>query len=301
MRINLAEVDCIFISYDEDNAEQNWADLRNKCMWSERVHGVKGSDACHKAAANISSTDWFITVDADNIVNPAFFDLSVELPDTAVGVTWPALNAINGLHYGNGGLKLWKKDFVLAMRTHENSIDSKHNVEFCWSDGYYSLVDSYSTTFPNASPRQAWRAGFREGVKMTLLDGVKSQAKSATELNKHNLSRLRVWTSVGSHVENGIWTILGARQGLYLAACTSWDYTNVRDFGYLSKLWDDMSHEDPYGLANAYGFKLKDEFSFNSDIMSADVSETFALTAATQYEQLTQQIRWSQVKLSRLA
>lgn len=299
MKMNIAEVDCIFISYDEDNAEKNWADLRNKCIWAERVHGVKGSDACHKAAANASNTDWFVTVDADNIVDTRFFDLAVEMPDDAVGVTWPALNTMNGLRYGNGGLKLWKKDFVLNMRTHENSDNHKNDVEFCWSDGYYSLVDSFSETSPNGSPRQAWRAGFREGVKMTLLDGEKPKAKSAADLNKHNLARLRVWTSVGSHVENGLWAILGARMGLYMASCTNWDYVNVRDFAYLNTLWEEVN-KDGLSLLEKYSGLLSDEFGFHSDVMPPDMSETFVKAIDMQYEQVVQQIRWSHVKVTRL-
>ena len=34
--------------------------------WAKRVHGVEGSDAAHKACANLSETDRFITVDGDN-------------------------------------------------------------------------------------------------------------------------------------------------------------------------------------------------------------------------------------------
>ena len=65
MKLNLSEIDCIFLSYDEPNADKNWADLLNKAPWAKRVHGVKGSDAAHKACANLSETEHFITVDAE--------------------------------------------------------------------------------------------------------------------------------------------------------------------------------------------------------------------------------------------
>ena len=39
------------IPHDEPNAEKNYADLLKKVPWAKRVHGVKGSDAAHKAAA----------------------------------------------------------------------------------------------------------------------------------------------------------------------------------------------------------------------------------------------------------
>ena len=61
------ELDIVFLSYDEPNADKHYADLCNKLPWAKRVHGVKGSDAAHKAAAELSETEWVITVDADNI------------------------------------------------------------------------------------------------------------------------------------------------------------------------------------------------------------------------------------------
>ena len=53
-----------------------------------------------------------------------------------------------------------------------------------------------------------------------------------------NLERLYVWSTVGADVENGIWAIYGAREGMYKTMCTDWDYVNVRDFEYLNNLWN---------------------------------------------------------------
>ena len=47
---SLASLDVVFISYDEDNYEENYADLCDKVPWAKHVHGVEGSDAAHKAA-----------------------------------------------------------------------------------------------------------------------------------------------------------------------------------------------------------------------------------------------------------
>jgi len=43
---------------------------------------------------------------------------------------------------------------------------------------------------------------------------------------------------VGADVKNGIWSILGAREGCWKTNCTDWDYANVRDFDYLTNLWE---------------------------------------------------------------
>lgn len=245
MKLNLAEIDCIFLSYDEPNAEKNWADLLNKAPWAKRVDGVKGSDAAHKACARLSETEHFITVDADNIVDPAFFNLSFDtdkLPKKEhTQMSWAGRNMINNLVYGNGGLKCWTRDFVLNMRTHEDATDSNSQVDFCWQDNYVQMADCYSSTYNNASPLQAWRAGFREGVKMTLNRGVKQDLfDPKQQLGKRNYQRLLMWCSVGADVDNGLWAVYGARLGAWMTNIGDWDYLKVRDFEYLNTLFDDV-------------------------------------------------------------
>jgi hypothetical protein len=239
------ELDVIFISYDEDNCEENWADLQYNVPWAQRVHGVKGSDSAHKAAANLSTTDRFISVDGDNIVDPKFFDLEIDFDHPRLigrAVSWTAQNYINGLEYGNGGLKCWPKEYVLNMRTHENAEfnDEKNQVDFCWEDSYVQMTNQYSTTYPNGSPKQAFRAGFREGVKMSLHQGGKADSENFKKsIWWGNYKRLITWCSVGADVENGLWSMYGARLGCYMTMLTDWDYVQVRDFDYLNNLFED--------------------------------------------------------------
>jgi hypothetical protein len=241
----LSDLDVIFISYDEDNCEENWADLENKVPWAKRVHMVKGSDAAHKAAANLSETDLFISIDADNIVDPTFFDMELDFDHPKLkgkAISWAAQNNINGLEYGNGGLKLWPKQYVLDMRTHEaaDPDDERNKVDFCWEDSYVQMTNQYSVTCPNGSPRQAFRAGFREGVKMSLSQGGKvnpDEFKKAIWWG--NYKRLITWCSVGADVENGLWAMYGARLGCYMTNLTDWDYVNVRDFEWLNTFFDE--------------------------------------------------------------
>ena len=56
-KIDVTELDIFYISYDEPNCEEHWADLLNKVPWAKRVHGVKGFDKAHKTAAEQSETD----------------------------------------------------------------------------------------------------------------------------------------------------------------------------------------------------------------------------------------------------
>ncbi len=266
-KIKVIEQDIIFLSYDEPNAEKNYADLCTKVPWAKRVHGVKGSDAAHKACAALSETEYFITVDADNIIDPAFLEVEVDVDK--LGLTpdhvfsWCGKVHVNGLMYGNGGLKMWTRKFVDNMKTHENSdpTDTKGLVEFCFDDLYYQFNENYSVSYTNATPFQAWRAGFREGVKMSLNQGAKITNRN--EIWWQNYHRLLIWCSVGADVENGMFSILGAREGAALTNCTDWDYTNVRDFEYLTNYWKEhYESATPDTLAeqiNFYGKELKEK------------------------------------------
>ena len=73
--------DIIYLSYDEPNAEKNYADLLTKVPWAKRVHGIHGSDAAHKACANLSETDRFITVDGDNKVRDQFLQQEIDFDE----------------------------------------------------------------------------------------------------------------------------------------------------------------------------------------------------------------------------
>ena len=276
------ELDIVFLSYDEPNADKHYADLCNKLPWAKRVHGVKGSDAAHKAAASKSDTEWVITVDADNIVNPKFFNLDIDTSNPKIQVySWLGRNKLNGLLYGNGGLKIWKRDFILNMKTHEASESDRAQVDFCWEDGYRQFKDCYSDTDVTGSPFQAWRAGFREGVKMTLLDGVKVPPQEISErIWWHNLHRLRMWSTVGAHEENGLYAVYGARLGTWLANCTQWNYVEVRDFEILTGIWNQYGRpfEEAGGTGlieeiKSLGEKIKLELGFDYPYLDSKQSK----------------------------
>jgi hypothetical protein len=194
-----------------------------------------------KLQQNLSDTEWLITVDADNIVDTKFFDLDLDMSDPEIQVYgWCGRNKINGLRYGNGGIKIWKKEFVLNMKTHEASESDRAQVDFCWEDGYRNFPVVYSDSIITGSPFQAWRAGFREGVKMTLKDGVKVPAKELQDhIWWHNIHRLRMWSTVGAHEENGMYAMLRGSYGQWMTNCTDWNYVDVRDFEILRNIYND--------------------------------------------------------------
>ena len=239
--VSINEFDIVFLSYDEPNADENYANLLDKCPWAKRSHGVFGSDAAHKAAAAMCDTDRFITIDADNIVRSDFFNVEVDmnLVDDSDVISWAGKNGVNGLVYGNGGIKCWPKTVVMNMKTHENAPtdDPRAQVDFCWNINYVQMNNIYCDVMNNKSPLQAWRAGFREGVKMGLVDGNVVDPRDLKEkVHSKNLQRLLTWMSVGEDSENGIWAVYGARLGCYMTNIlrNDWDWKNVRDFDWLT-------------------------------------------------------------------
>ena len=252
--IDIADLDCVYLTYDEPQREEFWVQIRNMIPWAQRVDGVKGSDAAHKAAAEASGTERFILIDGDNIPNPEFFNATLQFPDDAwesAVFRWRARNHINGLMYGNGGLSSWTRTFVRNMRTHENTDgQAETEVEFCFDPMYWAMHDCYSTTYPNGSAFHAWRAGFREGVKMCLNKGTKpSLSEFQQRVHHRNLDHLTIWHNVGRDVEHGIWAIAGSRMGTYMTMLTSWDYRQVQDFDALSDLWKTVQDHDPETVA----------------------------------------------------
>jgi len=263
--LTIADYDVVFLSYDEPNADANWEDLLTKVPHAKRVHGIKGSDSAHKFVAQLATTDRVVIIDADNLVNKTFFNQVIELdgsvdPKECV-LSWPSYNIINGLQYGNGGIKCWPRQLILDIRTHENAEDDDPatQVDFCWHVNYVSVEECFSEIHNNASPLQAWRAGFREGVKMSLDRG--SKVTDISHLWDGNLKRLGVWMMAGMDVPNGEWAILGARQGCYLTNFTDWDPINVRDFEYLNNYWKEtfnhLNKEEIHSMIDAYGHLLE--------------------------------------------
>ena len=247
MILKISDIDFVFLSFDEPNADKNFADLKKKVPWAKRVHGVAGFDSAHKKAGEISETQRFITIDADTQIDEEFLSMLVDFNslgiDDTYTLSWCGKIDLNGLQYGNGSLKCWTKEFVKEMKTHENHDGKNKNViEFCHNPKYFQFNENFSTSFINGSAYQAWRAGFREGVKMSLDKNNKLQnLKDGWWLN---YQRLLVWMSVGADVEYGIQAIHGARLGCYLTSCTDWDFTKANNYRFFQQYWKFEMHDN---------------------------------------------------------
>jgi hypothetical protein len=278
MKHRLDSFDFIFLSYDEPNAEILYSHATNLIPWVKRVHGVKGFDSAHLACADSSDTDFFVTIDGDNEIYPNFLDIDIDIKENHAdhAWTWAGRNSVNGLVYGNGGLKLWSKAFVKSMKSHENAEDPRKAVEFCWDNKYHEVQGCYSTSHINASEYQAWRSGFREGVKMCLERGaVVSIADFHKKIWYGNINRLCIWCSIGSDVENGLWAMYGARLGVYHTMIENNDHTAISNYETMQDLWKSVKDNDPATECARLEPILKSKIGLDICMMRPDESKFF--------------------------
>lgn len=211
--------DVFYVCYDEPNRFENWSQIKGYVPKARKVEGVIGFDNALKTCARLSRTSHFFVVDGDNqwIGNKLQSPLPFRSFDEHWVLSWSSLNPANGLCYGNGGLKLWPQQVALEIKSHENATDKSDQTDYCFLADYYLVDDHVTQTLVHRTPLQAFRAGFREGVKMSLSWGLQvelSDENFDSELGWQNRERLKVWCEVGSDVANGDWGILGARFGL---------------------------------------------------------------------------------------
>ncbi len=188
--------DVCFVSYDEPNADENFERLLLFAPQAKRIHGIKGIANAYAKAAQLSDAPHLFFVDADNWIFDGFdFKLPEGMPPDVC--LWKAKNAVNGIMWFNGAIKLLSRQSLL-------SINPKAVDFFLSLNGTHKIVNRVaSETRFNASPFQSWRTGFRECAKLA---GGLIRHPQVDEL-------LRTWTTLGSETLNGTWCILGARQG----------------------------------------------------------------------------------------
>ncbi len=212
--------DIVFISYNEPNADENFANLIDRFPRAKRVHGVKGIHQAHIAAAKLATTPMFWVVDGDAIVEDDFqFDLLLPKHDTDIVHVWLSKNPINGLTYGYGGVKLLPKNLTINMEM--TSVDMTMAI----SKKFKVIKEVSNLTVFNTDPFNTWKSAFRECVKLASRP-VDSGYQEETE------DRLITWCSVGSDKLYGEYSIAGARAG------KQYGLLNIADANQLRKIND---------------------------------------------------------------
>lgn len=193
------QLDVIFISYQEPNAEENFQRLLSKAPWAKRVNDVKGIFEAHLAAAKLSQTDIFYVVDGDAWIADKFdFDYHPGIFDLGCTYVWNSINPVNGLKYGYGGIKLFNKHHILNS-TGWNDLDMTTTIT-----AKLKVINAISNeTRFNADEFSTWRSAFRECVKLSYNHDLDSSSKE-------HKKRLEVWKTVGQDKEHGKYAIDGA-------------------------------------------------------------------------------------------
>jgi hypothetical protein len=236
------ELSVVFLCYDEPKRDEFFIHLNEQVQHAIKVEGIKGIDNAHKAAAEAATTERFILVDGDALVDPAFWDVSARIPtqyQSMGGWSFTAKNIINDTTYGPGGVKVFTREFLRSMKTHENSDSPNTSFEFCWQEGYSHFSSVWSTTYINQSPLQAFRSGFREVTKLLC---PKCQYTLFEDLPYYTQRKIVQWITLGADVENGSECIKGARSAAMLLTLNKVDPTIVNDYEALEYLFNEYDH-----------------------------------------------------------
>ena len=217
--------DIVLISYQEPNAEQNWESLKLRVPTAKRVHGVKGIHNAHISAAKKCFTKMFWIVDGDAIVLDEFdFNYEVDKWNLDTVHVWRSRNPINGLEYGNGGIKLFPRKLTINMDT--TTTDMTTSI----SDKFKAVQQVSNINAFNTDPFSTWKSAFRECVKLESKVINRQKSEETDE-------RLKVWTTVGSDKPFGEYAIKGARAGVLFGAKGD-NLHLINDFNWLREVFD---------------------------------------------------------------
>jgi hypothetical protein len=156
------QLDVVFISYDEPDAEANWARVLEKAPHAKRVDKVKGIFAAHCCAAELATTDMFYVVDGDAwLVDDWTFDFQPTVWNRHCAYVWCSRNPVNDLVYGYGGVKLFPRQKLIDAWLWQG-LDMTTEV---MKDITIMPKISNETRF-NTDEFSTWRSAFRECVKL---------------------------------------------------------------------------------------------------------------------------------------
>lgn len=228
------ELDIVFLSYREPQKEQFWPELKSLVPWARRVDGVSGFLNAFRRCAEVTQTEHFLMIDGDTRLLDSF-EPDMELPalDQESVLTWASRNAINGLVYGNGCLKLWPKRRLLEMTSDDGF--RRASGYFIEDIRYVRQPGVFSETSPNGSQEQAFTYGFREALRFCVEGNLRQKPAhvDAREFlaGKHRM--LQIICGVGSDVVNGIWANIGAVEAVryYLGGGV---HSVIGDYDWLS-------------------------------------------------------------------
>ena len=197
----ITQLDVIFISYNEPNAEKNWLRVLEKSPKAFRINGIKGIVNAHKCAAELATTDMFYVVDGDAYLTDEWsFAYQPSIFDRDCVHVWRSINPVNGLEYGYGGVKLLPRQ--LTLNVDPNCVDMTTSI----SSRFKPMNKISNVTAFNTDEFNTFRSAFRECTKL-------SSNILKRQLTRESSKRLDIWCTVGRDNPFGDWSIAGALAG----------------------------------------------------------------------------------------
>lgn len=194
--------DLVYLTYDENKAEDNFQKLLKKYPKLKRLHRVKGLSRAFRNVADMVESDYYVLIDGDNIVLDDFDLYSIPVPPKNEMFFYMTKNAVNDLVYGYGGIKSCPTENFRRIK--DDKIDPIASGGIIKAVGIKEVA---SITNFNSSPFSAWKAGFREVVMLLNQD---DELKMDSEKIK---SKINIWKTVGADRPFGKFTMAGAADG----------------------------------------------------------------------------------------
>ena len=218
--------DIIFISYQEPDADENFARLKQRFPIAKRVHGIKGIHQAHIEAAKRCFTKMFWIVDGDAQILDSFdFNYKVDEYNLNTVHVWRSMNPINDLVYGYGGVKLFPRKMNINMDV------TRPDMTTSISSQFKAMPEISNITGFNTGPFETWKSAFRECAKLSskIIDRQKEDETNA---------RLETWTTMGQDREFGEYAIQGAKAGMEFGLSDGVDLRLINNFDWLKEQFD---------------------------------------------------------------
>ena len=215
-------MDKFFLIYDDPSANANYKLASKKMFPIQRVETKTGIHDSHSHCASLSLTNRFMVMDADCELLDSFsyINLLKELTNEKKVFVCRAVNPVNNLVYGHGGLKIFDR----RLFGNNKSVDMTTGFEIVPLD-YVSNIHKFNTT-----PFHAWRTAFRECVKLSS-GVIKNRNTQEDEY------RLTQWCETFNDVQYVDYVKQGAIAGREYGYKNQ-DLANINDFKWLKERFD---------------------------------------------------------------
>lgn len=227
--------DVFFIYNGEINGKKNYKITKRMLNYVQTIKNSKSIKEAHLNAAFLAKTNWFFTIDADNILieEKEIKDIFLFLNDDIMKkyyyhydvCVFNSINKTNKCCYGWGAVKIWNKKSLLEKKI-------TNYVDFTTSFNLLKIEFPISIHEYNISPFDTWRSVFREYFKLNLI---------ITKNNKNTkaLRNLHLWENPYDAFDFKEYYIDAIQYVKEIYNKKKYKDININDFSYLRKIFEE--------------------------------------------------------------